>query len=110
MEQRPLIERLARHLAADAPDRWPARVEDAASILALMKEADVAMRDVGDPAMWEAMIDAALRMRWTIANIQDAPEPSPGADEEGEFRLTPDAVGANAADWVHLHSHQEKSP
>ena len=61
MENRPLIERLARHLAADEPDAWPARVEDAASILAILKEPDAAMREAGDMAAWGAMIDAARR-------------------------------------------------
>ena len=46
MEHRPLIERLARHLAA-TPDDWPAHVEDAASILAIVKQPDDAMRAAG---------------------------------------------------------------
>lgn len=110
MEQRPLIERLARHLATDAPDQWTARVEDAASILAILKEPDMAMREAGDEHAWRAMIDAALRERWSVTPVgQGGEHPAPGADEEGEISLSPDSVGGNRADWVHLHHGQEKS-
>ncbi|HUD92728.1 hypothetical protein [Sphingobium sp.] len=108
MEDRSLIERLARHLAAAEPDDWPARVEDAASILALLKEPDTAMRTAGDAAVWHSMIEAALRERWSVGRLgaeEDAPS---GSDEEGEIRLTPDAVRGDRADWVHLHPGQEK--
>lgn len=108
MEDRSLIERLARHLAAADPDNWPARVEDAASILALLKEPDAAMRAAGNADAWREMIDAALRERWSVARLaadEDAPS---GSDEEGEIRLTPDAVRGDHADWVHLHPAQEK--
>lgn len=112
MEQRSLIERLARHLAAARPDDWPARVEDAASILALIKEPDAAMRAAGDGAAWTAMIDAALRERWSLA--RPAPDdgsddhPQQGADEEGEYGLSADAVGRDRADWVHIQAAQEE--
>ncbi|MAN12991.1 MAG: hypothetical protein VX205_08490 [Pseudomonadota bacterium] len=108
MENRPLIERLARHLAADEPDAWPARVEDAASILAILKEPDAAMREAGDMAAWGAMIDAALRERWSLAQPPAAGEAPGGTDEEGDMRLTPDSVGHDRADWIHLHNKQEK--
>lgn len=110
MEQRSLIERLARHLAAAQPDEWAARIEDAASILAIIKEPDAAMRDAGDGPTWAAMIDAALRDRWSVAQCGPnvAANPHQGADEEGEFGLTADAVGGNRADWVHIHGTQEK--
>ena len=107
MEDRALIERLARHLAAAQPDDWPARVEDAASILALIKEPDAAMRAVGDAGTWAAMIDAALRERWSLPQPDAQPDEAGGADEEGEIRLTADAVRHDRADWVHLHHGQE---
>ena len=31
-----------------------------------------------------------------------------GTDEEGDMRLTPDSVGHDRADWIHLHNKQEK--
>jgi hypothetical protein len=108
MEHRPLIERLARHLAA-TPDDWPARVEDAASILAILKQPDSAMITAGDAATWEKMIDAALRERWTVTPPAADADPPAGADEEGEIRLSADAVGDNRADWVHLQKTQERS-
>lgn len=103
MEDRTLIERLARHLAAGDPAAWHAQIEDAASILAILKEPDAAMRDAGDSNTWSAMIDAALRERWTVAQPAGAPHASGGSDEEGEISLTSDAVGHDRADWVHLH-------
>lgn len=107
MEQRTVIERLARHLAGAQSDDWPARVEDAASILAILKEPDAAMREAGDPNAWAAMIDAALRARYAMAQPSAAAEPSPGSDEEGEIRLSPAAIGSDHADWVHVPTVQE---
>lgn len=107
MEDRSLIERLARHLAAAQPDDWPARVEDAASILALIKEPDEAMRAAGDAGAWGLMIDAALRERWSLPHAGAQEQESGGSDEEGEIRLTADAVSHDRADWVHLHHRQE---
>lgn len=102
MEQRTLIERLARHLAAGAPDQWPDRVEDAASLLAILKEPDAAMREAGDPEAWRAMIDAALRERWDVAPASGGDDATPGGfDEEGEIRLSRDAVTDGQANWVH---------
>jgi len=108
MEDRTLIERLARHLAGAAPAAWHARIEDAASILAILKEPDAAMRDAGDSGTWSAMIDAALRERWTVAQPAADPHDSGGSDEEGEISLTADTVGHDQADWVHLHHGQEQ--
>ena len=108
MENRSLIERLARHLAAAAPDDWPARVEDAASILALIKEPDAAMRAAGDGSIWGAMIEAALRERWSAPRSAAQTDEPGGSDEEGEIRLTSDAVGHDRADWVHLHHGEER--
>ncbi|WP_242124622.1 hypothetical protein [Sphingobium sp. Sx8-8] len=108
MEQRTLIERLARHLAAGDPDRWQAQVEAAASLLALMKSPDEAMIEAGDIGIWQAMIDAALRERWPVGRISPAAEPAAGTDEEGEIALPLDSVSHNRADWVHLHERQEK--
>jgi hypothetical protein len=109
MDQPTLIERLARHLAAGQPEDWQARAEDAASILAILKEPDGAMREAGDDSIWRAMIDAALRERWTVAPpAGQADHVTGGADEEGEIRLTPETVGQSRADWVHLHDRQEE--
>lgn len=109
MEQRTLIERLARHLAAGKPDQWQARVEDAASILAILKQPDAAMCEAGDEAAWRAMINAALRERWSVAPTGSGEAPRPGTDEEGEFSLPADGVTGNRADWIHVHDSQEKS-
>lgn len=109
MEERPLIERLARHLAADEPAQWQQRVDDARSILALMKQPDAAMREAGDESMWRAMINAALRERWSVAPGSGDDESRPGTDEEGEFSLHPHGVSGNRAEWVHIHDPQEKS-
>ncbi|WP_313809348.1 hypothetical protein [Sphingobium sp.] len=108
MEQRSLLERLARHLAAGNPDRWQDQIEDAASLLAIIKDPDDAMREAGDGRIWQAMIDAALRERWAIAPTSTATEPPAGTDEEGEIPLPPDSISGNHADWVHLHEAQEK--
>ena len=105
MEQRSLLERLARHLAAGATHNWPYWVEDAASILAMLKEPDPAMRETGDVTAWQAMIDTALQQRWTIF-----PPGMTGADEEGEIRLSPEAIDQDAAKWVHLHSASKETP
>ena len=109
MEERTLIERLARYLAADEPDQWQARVADAANILAIMKDPDAAMREAGDESQWRAMINAALRERWSVASGQGGDEAQPGTDEEGEFSLPPHGVTGKRADWIHLHDSQEKS-
>lgn len=109
MEQRTLIERLARHLATGSPDQWQDRVADAASILAIMKDPDPAMREVGDESQWRAMIDAALRERWTVATSPGGDQAEAGTDEEGEISLPRDGVTDNRADWVHVHDPQEKS-
>jgi len=112
MEQRSLLERLARHLAAGnpdlGPDRWQDQVEDAASLLAIIKSPDDVMREAGDERVWQAMIDAALRERWAVAPAAPAVEPPGGTDEEGETPLPPDSIGGNRAEWVHLHEAQEK--
>ncbi|MFZ2998360.1 hypothetical protein [Sphingobium sp.] len=110
MEPRPLIERIARHLAGTDPNRWPDHVEQAGSILALAKEPDAAMREAGDTATWGAMIDAALRQRWdgTHTPVHTSDQPPAGADEEGEAPLSPDAVGRDRADWVHLHPAHDR--
>lgn len=107
MEQRTLIERLARHLAASDPGRWQEKVEDAASLLAILKSADDIMREAGDERIWEAMIDAALRERWSVSSTHGSGDPPAGTDEEGEVALPPDGVNSDRADWVHLHDDRE---
>ena len=109
MEQRTLIERLARHLAAGDPDQWEERVADAASILAILKDPDAAMREAGDESQWRAMINAALRERWAVSTASGGDEAQPGTDEEGEFSLHPHGVSGNRADWVHVQHSEEKS-
>lgn len=110
MDQRPLIERLARHLSAGRSDGWPDRVEEAANILAILKEPDAVMLDAGSGDIWRAMIDAALRQRWQITSPGARPdeEPPAGADEEGELALPEQAVGRDPADWIHIHASREK--
>ena len=111
MEQRNLLERLARHLAAAnpalGPDHWQEQVEAAAGLPAIIKDPDDVMSQAGDDHVWRAMIDAALRQRWAIASAPAA-EPPGGTDEEGDIPLTPDIVSGNRAEWVHLHETQEK--
>lgn len=109
MEERSLIEKLARHLAAGEPDAWPAKVEAAASILAILKEPDPAMRAAGDQDAWERMIDAALRERWQVPQPAADGDSPGGADEEGDMRLTQDAIGHDRADWVHLRKEDRSS-
>lgn len=109
MQDRSLLERIARHLARHEADKWPDHVADAASILALMKEPDDAMRDVGDSFTWSAMIDAALSRRWTVAPGSSGQDGADGADEEGEISLPREAVGHDRADWVHLHDKEGKT-
>lgn len=108
MEQRTLVERLARHLAAGNPDLWQDRVEDAASLLAIMKSPDDAMRQAGDERIWQEMIDAALRERWAIAPASASGEAPGGADEEGDLALAPQDISDNREQWVHLHQSREK--
>ena len=109
MEERTLIERLARHLAAGDTDRWQERVADAANILAIMKDPDPGMREAGDESQWRAMINAALRERWVVATHPGGDHAEPGTDEEGEFSLQPHGVTGNRADWIHVHDPQEKT-
>ncbi len=108
LQERTIIERLARHLATRDPADWPAHVEDAASILALLKQPDVAMREVGDERAWRAMIDAALTERWTLPQaLTSAGHPAAGADEEGEIALHQDDADAQGrAGWVHIDKEQ----
>jgi hypothetical protein len=109
MEERSLIERLARHLAADRPDQWAARADDAATILAILKDPDPAMREVGDGSAWRAMIDAALRQRWQVTSAPASDQPEGGADEEGEMPLPEHAATHDRASWVHLHPDKPSS-
>ncbi len=108
-----LIERLARHLATRDDRAWGDCLEDAASLLAILKEPDPAMAAAGDAHMWRRMIDTALTGRWTLeealtGRADDAPPP--GSDEEGEIALGPDQVEEGArkrASWVHVHHEGE---
>jgi hypothetical protein len=72
----PAVERIARVIAGrvvsinaeggdpSAGDRvdeiWPEYVEDARSVLRTLREPDQRMANVGDPVVWERMVQAAL--------------------------------------------------
>jgi hypothetical protein len=105
---RSLIERLARHLATQGAGDWSDCVEEAANILAILKEPDAAMAQAGDAAIWHAMIDAALTERWTIGGAlssASATPPPAGSDEEGEIAIEPGQSHGGArsrASWVHV--------
>jgi hypothetical protein len=76
ISSRPVIERIARVLVArnasanatgDDPsagpivdELWADYREDALAVLRTLREPDEAMARAGDPAVWEAMIRAAL--------------------------------------------------
>lgn len=97
-----LVERLARHLAAGQPENWREKMEEAASILAILKEPDAPMREAGDEHAWRAMIDAALRERWVVAPASAGTAETPGGfDEEGDTPLSQDANTHSRAGWVH---------
>lgn len=107
MPDRSLIERIARHLARQEPDGWQSLIPDAASLLAIMKEPDRAMREAGSGETWGMMIDAALQQRWELAPGSDAEYDQGGADEEGETPLHREAITRDRADWVHIQDEQE---
>lgn len=48
------------HCAGAVDDGWPDHVSDAVAILHTLREPDQTMAQVGDPAMWRAMVMAAL--------------------------------------------------
>ncbi|MBB6124534.1 hypothetical protein [Sphingobium subterraneum] len=100
-----LIERLARHLSAGKPDDWRSFVGDVASLLALMKEPDPAMRAAGDASVWRAMIDAALENRWQLTYALSVQEDSVshGSDEEGDVRIGNAAQIGRKRSWVHVN-------
>ncbi len=90
----PVLERIARVLAAQrasanadgdessasdiVDESWPAYQDDALAVLRTLREPDHDMATVGDAAIWERMIAAA------IGSPIDEPEPhqipEPGAD------------------------------
>ncbi len=112
MEEPTLIERLARYLATTdaALPHWPDHVDRAAAIIALLKDPDPAMERVGDGHVWRAMVDAALRDRWTLeAALGGRAEPPPeGADEEGDLHLAPsDIAEGEPASWVTIGRGRE---
>ncbi|WP_126174447.1 hypothetical protein [Altericroceibacterium xinjiangense] len=77
VSQTPVIERIARVLsgqrfsanadgdsrsAGDAVDRdWPNHVADACAVLHTLREPDKTMAAAGDPEVWGAMVEAALK-------------------------------------------------
>lgn len=110
--ERPLIERLARHLAsADDGEGWRDHIEAAGNILALLKTPDTAMREAGDVAAWEAMVDAALAARWPDAPAMAAQREhvEGGADEEGEMPLRRRADAQRSAGWIQMDQQKGTS-
>ena len=108
----PLIQHVARYLAGrpGASGDWPMHLDDAASLLALIQQPDPAMVEAGDARVWIAMIDAALRERWTLAEALEAPAAPPppsGHDEEGEVQVAPEHMRRDDAAWVGI---TEKKP
>jgi hypothetical protein len=49
------------HCAGAVDDGWPDHVSDAVAILHTLREPDQTMAQVGDPAIWRAMVMAALQ-------------------------------------------------
>lgn len=50
-----------RQAAPDVDDEWEAHVDDAIAVLKTLRAPDEEMAAVGDVAVWERMIAAALR-------------------------------------------------
>jgi hypothetical protein len=91
ISERSAIERIARVLAGErisanahgeqssagaAVDAaWPDYREDAIAVLKTLREPDAAMARAGDPAIWEAMIRAALGQEAEAASPVPTPEP-----------------------------------
>jgi len=93
----PIVERIARVLAAfelsenaegdfasaalDVRDQWRDHVECATAVLKAMREPDQAMAAVGDNAIWERMIGAALGTSHAEDAASAAYQPAePGTD------------------------------
>jgi hypothetical protein len=106
MMPEPLVARLARYLALKAGAEDPAHfADDAAGILALIKDADDAMVAAGDAGIWRAMIDAALVARWETGTGLggSAPPPPAGTDEEGEVPFDPrQGLVDDTRSWVQV--------
>lgn len=67
--------------ASDVDDAWPDYRDDAIAVLKTLREPDAAMAAAGDPAVWEAMILAALGGR--VSPVKDSGHfepPEPGTD------------------------------
>jgi hypothetical protein len=83
---RPLVERVARVLAAAAHSSnaegsdpsaaekvdlaWPQHLNQALAVLHTMREPDEAMAAVGDADMWKNMVEAAIAQRVNPAEPQ----------------------------------------
>ena len=79
-----LVERIARVLAGRAlsinaagddpsagpsvDETWHEHVDDALAILRTMREPDQVMASAGDPVVWEAMVEAALRVERAVSS------------------------------------------
>lgn len=104
MAMQTIIERLAHYLAnrSGLPASDAAVIDEAASILALIKDPDPAMEAVGDGDLWRRMVDAALIERWDTpgALAQAYAAPDPGSDEEGDVSVS--RREEDAASWVNI--------
>lgn len=68
--------------APDVDDAWPDYRDDAVAVLKTLREPDADMAAAGDPAVWRAMVGAALGLEPDEA-AGDAPPP-PGTDPWNE--------------------------
>ena len=52
-------------------DRWREHLRQAAAVLRTLREPDAAMAEAGDPKVWSAMVEAALREHRTLHGEAD---------------------------------------
>lgn len=118
--QTSIVERIARVLAGqrlsanaegsnpsagEAVDAaWREHLDDAVAVLKTMREPDSAMTKVGDAAVWDAMIRAALDENLAAEGVRRGAEQVYGPDEEGELPLSEEAIGTDSDNWVHVDS------
>jgi hypothetical protein len=71
------------HAASAVDDQWRAFEEDAVAVLKSLREPDAEMERVGDIAVWQRMIAAALSEDGLRSNPAKAPEPGTDPLHEG---------------------------
>jgi hypothetical protein len=69
--------------ASDVDDTWPDYEDDAIAVLKTLREPDEDMVAVGDVAVWERMIAAALGAPLDIPEPSEPPQPGTDALHEG---------------------------